>query len=239
MSLSDRGGDTCLHYLPPSGHRQFRYRPCLLSHRPLGVRTLRLQCAPSGLWGFTLTVRPAFGNRTSFLCALVVVRRSKQRLSHWIVDAIMAAYTSQGLECPLHIRAYSTRAIASSWAWSRGMSIQDICLAAGWSSQNTFARFYKLDVQSLASQVLSVSNWFMLLPLFVDVLLVQYYSTQPSMLLLLSTLSSVPRTWSCYGMRIWYTWGVGTHWLISTYQLWARLTSAVIGGNGVCATSLV
>ncbi len=83
---------------------------------------------------------------------------SKQRLSHWIVDAIMAAYTSQGLECPLHIRAHSTRAIASSWAWSRGMSSQDICLAAGWSLQNTFARFYKLDVQSLASQVLSVSN---------------------------------------------------------------------------------
>ncbi len=83
---------------------------------------------------------------------------SKQRLSHWIVDAIMAAYTSQGLECPLHIRGHSTRAIASSWAWSRGMSIRDICVAAGWSSQNTFARFYKLDVQSFASQVLSVSG---------------------------------------------------------------------------------
>ncbi len=83
---------------------------------------------------------------------------SKQRLSHWIVDAITAAYTSQGLECPLHIRGHSTRAIASSWAWSRGMSIRDICVAAGWSSQNTFARFYKLDVQSFASQVLSVSG---------------------------------------------------------------------------------
>ncbi len=56
---------------------------------------------------------------------------SKQRLSHWIVDAITAAYTSQGLECPLHIRGHSTRAITSSWAWSRGMFIQDICLAAG------------------------------------------------------------------------------------------------------------
>ncbi len=83
---------------------------------------------------------------------------SKQRISHWIVDAITAAYTSQGLECPLHIRGHSTRAIASSWAWSRGMSIQDICVAAGWSSQNTFARFYRLDVQSFASQVLSVSG---------------------------------------------------------------------------------
>ncbi len=83
---------------------------------------------------------------------------SKQRISHWIVDAITAAYTSQGLECPLHIRGHSTRAIASSWAWSRGMSIQDICAAAGWFSQNTFARFYRLDVQSFASQVLSVSG---------------------------------------------------------------------------------
>ncbi len=104
---------------------------------------------------------------------------SKQRLSHWIVDAIMAAYTSQGSECPLHIRAHSTRAIASSWAWSRGMSIQDICLAAGWSSQNTFARFYKLDVQSLASQMLSVSDSCCYLD-SCDVLLVQYYSTQTS-----------------------------------------------------------
>ncbi len=60
---------------------------------------------------------------------------SKQSLSHWIVDAIAAAYTSQGLECPLHIRGHSTRSIASPWAWSRGMSIQDICLSAGWSSQ--------------------------------------------------------------------------------------------------------
>ncbi len=40
---------------------------------------------------------------------------SKQRLYHWIVDGIKAAYTSQSLECPLHIRGHSTRAIASSW----------------------------------------------------------------------------------------------------------------------------
>ncbi len=86
---------------------------------------------------------------------------SKQRLSHWIVDAIMAAYTNQGLECPLHIRGHSPRAMASSWAWSRGMSIQDICVAAGWSFWEYFRQFYRLDVQSFASQVLSVSGWCM------------------------------------------------------------------------------
>ncbi|XDV15183.1 hypothetical protein PO909_015313 [Leuciscus waleckii] len=84
---------------------------------------------------------------------------SKQRLSHWIVDAIALAYKCQGKDCPLNIRAHSTRAVASSWAWSKGMSIQDLCLAAGWSSQNTFARFYKLDVRSVASQVLSIVQY--------------------------------------------------------------------------------
>lgn len=82
---------------------------------------------------------------------------SEQRLSYWIVDAIALAYASMGQDCPFRIRAHSTRAIASSWAWSKGTSIQDICFAAGWSSSNTFARFYKLDVPSVASQVLSVS----------------------------------------------------------------------------------
>nr|XP_055023529.1 uncharacterized protein LOC129413761 [Misgurnus anguillicaudatus] len=83
---------------------------------------------------------------------------SKQRLSHWVVDAISQAYSSQGVRCPLDIRAHSTRAIASSWAWYKGASIQVLCLAAGWSSQNTFARFYNLDVSSLASRVLSVNT---------------------------------------------------------------------------------
>ncbi|KAI2643794.1 Phosphoenolpyruvate carboxykinase (ATP) [Labeo rohita] len=83
---------------------------------------------------------------------------SKQRLSHWVVDAIALAYCSQGMECPIGVRGHSTRAIASSWAWAKGISIKDICMAAGWSLQNTFARFYKLDVSSLTSQVLLVST---------------------------------------------------------------------------------
>lgn len=64
-----------------------------------------------------LRIYIAFCNMASFSCATVLVRGravSKQRLSHWIVDAITAAYTSQGLECPFHIRAHLTTAIASS-----------------------------------------------------------------------------------------------------------------------------
>ena len=66
---------------------------------------------------------------------------AKQRLSHCIVEAVQLAYASRGTDCPIGVHAHSTRSLASSWAWAKGMSIQDICLAAGWSSHNMFARF--------------------------------------------------------------------------------------------------
>ncbi len=64
------------HYPPSSERRPFRFLPCLLSHWLHVMRTLRFRCAPSGLWGFTLTVRPAFGNLTSFSCAMADKRRA-------------------------------------------------------------------------------------------------------------------------------------------------------------------
>ncbi len=52
---------------------------------------------------------------------------SKQRMAHWIVDAITLAYQAQGVPCPLRLRAHSTRGVASSWALARGASLTDIC----------------------------------------------------------------------------------------------------------------
>ncbi len=155
------------HFLHPSRYRLFLCLPCLPSQQPRVRQMLRLRCALSQIY---IDRSASFRQSNQlFVCYGGCARGravSKQRLSHWIVDAITAAYTNQGLECPLHIRGHSTRAMASSWAWSRGMSIQDICVAAGWSSENTFARFYRLDVQSFASQVLSVSGWCMFTTLF-------------------------------------------------------------------------
>lgn len=39
---------------------------------------------------------------------------TKQRLSPWIVDAIVLAYASVGLQCPVGVRAQFTRGMASS-----------------------------------------------------------------------------------------------------------------------------
>ncbi len=61
---------------------------------------------------------------------------SKQRLAHWIVEAVALAYQSQGEPCPLGVRAHSTRSVASSHALAHGASLADICRAAGWATPN-------------------------------------------------------------------------------------------------------
>ncbi len=80
---------------------------------------------------------------------------TKQRLSRWIIDTFTLAYSSLGQQCPMGVRAHSTRGIASSWAWSSGVSIAEICAAAGWASPSPFARFYNMEVPALQARVLS------------------------------------------------------------------------------------
>lgn len=83
---------------------------------------------------------------------------TKQRLSHWMVEAIVAAYSSSGSQPPAGLRAHSTRGMATSWALFQGTSVEEICAAASWATPHTFARFYRLDVTgpSLSQNVLSV-----------------------------------------------------------------------------------
>ncbi len=76
---------------------------------------------------------------------------SKQRMAHWIVDAITLAYQAQGVPYPFRLRAHSTRSVASS-------SLTDICRAAGWATPNTFDRFYSLRVEPVSSCVLTLNG---------------------------------------------------------------------------------
>ncbi|XP_026100385.1 uncharacterized protein LOC113071237 [Carassius auratus] len=73
---------------------------------------------------------------------------TKQTLSKWIVGAILLAYESSDLPCPLGVRAHSTRSMVASRALLSGASLQDVCDAAGWSSPLTFVRFYSLDLDA-------------------------------------------------------------------------------------------
>ncbi|XP_053092882.1 LOW QUALITY PROTEIN: uncharacterized protein LOC113526632 [Pangasianodon hypophthalmus] len=84
------------------------------------------------LWVWPLRGRPA----------------TKQTLSRWIVEATSLAYESSGLPSPLGVKAHSTRGVAASKAFLAGVSMQDICNAAGWSTPLTFTRFYGLDMRA-------------------------------------------------------------------------------------------
>ncbi|XDV25396.1 hypothetical protein PO909_029318 [Leuciscus waleckii] len=120
------------------------------------VRALRNYITRSAAFRRSEQLFVSFGGRTKGLAA------SKHSLSRWIVDAIAAAYASRNLQCPLGIRAHSTRGMASSWAWSSGISIHDICTAAGWASPSTFVRFYNLEVPALQAKLLSMSRVYVL-----------------------------------------------------------------------------
>ncbi|KAL0198644.1 hypothetical protein M9458_007184, partial [Cirrhinus mrigala] len=77
---------------------------------------------------------------------------SKQRISHWLVNAIRMAYLARGLPCPLEVRAHSTRGVTASAALANGASLTDICRAAGWATPNTFARFYNLRTEPVSAR---------------------------------------------------------------------------------------
>ena len=82
---------------------------------------------------------------------------SKQRLSHWIVDAIKLAYESAGLPPPGQLKAHSTRGMATSWALFRGVPVSDICAAASWATPHTFMRFYRLNVLDSSAPLFGAS----------------------------------------------------------------------------------
>ncbi|KAI2658175.1 Transposon Tf2-8 polyprotein [Labeo rohita] len=96
------------------------------AHPLCPVRALRVYLERTSHFRQAEQLFICFGGRTKGLPV------SKQRLSHWIVEAIALAYASRNEACPWGVHAHSTRKMASSWAWAKGMSVQDICLAAGW-----------------------------------------------------------------------------------------------------------
>ncbi len=75
------------------------------------VRAVRTYSERSRQFRLSEQLFVCFGGRTKGLPV------SKQRLSHWIVDAIALAYSSKGVECPIGVRAHSTRRLVGLGKW--------------------------------------------------------------------------------------------------------------------------
>ncbi len=114
------------------------------------VRALKIYVDHSSHWRKYPQLFVCFG---AGCCGLAT---SKHIISHWVGNAISLAYEVRGLSSPLSVLAHSTRSVASSQALFRGVLLEDICVAAGWSSPHTFIRFYNLDLDTAPGfQVLS------------------------------------------------------------------------------------
>ncbi|XP_077335146.1 uncharacterized protein LOC143980678 isoform X1 [Lithobates pipiens] len=73
---------------------------------------------------------------------------SKASIARWIKHAIALAYEQSGNAVPRDLKAHSTRSLATSWAERAGASVEQICRAATWTSQNTFLRHYRVELLS-------------------------------------------------------------------------------------------
>ncbi len=114
------------------------------------VPALKIYVDRSSHWSKSLQLLVCFGAGRRGLGT------SKHRISHWVRDAISLTFEVRGLSSPLSDWANSTRSVASSQVLFRGVPLEYICVAAGWSSQHTFIRFYNLDLDMApGSQVLS------------------------------------------------------------------------------------
>ncbi len=148
LSTSFRSQVVTLHSFHPSPFASSEYERL---HMLCPVRALKLYVDRSKVWRKSSQLLVCFGAGRRGLAT------SKQRISHWVRDAISLAYEARNLPSPLSLRAHSTRGVASSQALFRGVPLEDICVAAGWSSPHTFVKFYDLDVDTApGSQILSV-----------------------------------------------------------------------------------
>jgi hypothetical protein len=86
---------------------------------------------------------------------------SKSTIARWIVSVILDA---QAIESQFRPKAHSVRSIASSWAFHKGVSIQEICDQVSWKAQTTFSAVYYRNIcntnrkGSLARAILTKSQ---------------------------------------------------------------------------------
>ena len=76
-----------------------------------------------------------------------------QTISSWIRSVIKEAYSWEAQTLDQTPKAHELRAIASSVAFLRNVSIADVIQAVGWRSQSTFGTFYLRDCQEWSSGI--------------------------------------------------------------------------------------
>ncbi len=129
--------EECLLFGPAYSHVVLRPRPGYVPNIPtmpfrgqvVNLQALPSECPVRALHIYVDRTRSFRSSEQLFVCHGGQQKGkavSKQRLAHWIVDAIALAYQSQGEPCPLRVRAHSTWSVALSYALAHSASLADI-----------------------------------------------------------------------------------------------------------------
>ena len=128
----------------------------LIELRPFEDKTL---CVVTTLKEYLRRTQPLRGSESQlFISYNRPFRRvSRETISRWVKSVL----TDSGIDT-LRFKPHSTRAASTSAASNASVSLDDILHTAGWSSESTFAKFYKKPIvkeNTFADKVLStVSN---------------------------------------------------------------------------------
>ena len=108
------------------------------------VREDRLVCPVRALKWYLEKTKPVRTSPRLFLVPRSPFQpASKDSISRWLVKVISSQANPDD-----HPRAHDIRAVASSEAWFRGVSMEDIMKAACWKTPSTFVACYLTDVLS-------------------------------------------------------------------------------------------
>ena len=108
----------------------------------------KLWCPVRALKWYLAQTKPLRGDTTQLFISTNKPHKavSADSISRWIVTAIQASIKDWPKVPDIRVNAHDTRAMTTSWAYFKGVPIQDILQAAAWKTPSTFTSCYLRDV---------------------------------------------------------------------------------------------
>ena len=115
-----------------------------------GERVRRLNCPVRAIHWYIDKTRTVRGDFQQFFITSKKPYRpaAKSTIAGWLVDVIVHSDAVIGTGIP---RAHSSRSMSSSWAFAKGISIQEIINTVSWKTESTFIKTYMKDVRTQSS----------------------------------------------------------------------------------------
>lgn len=134
-------------FLAKNERSDFSASPLFIPYlRRTDKRVQRLSCPVRALRWYLEKTSNIRGNETRLFISSKKPYKAVARstLSGWLVNAIQSANAMENIEKP---RGHSVRAYSATWAYAKGISINEILNTVSWKSDSTFTSTYLRDIR--------------------------------------------------------------------------------------------